>query len=127
MYCRNCGGEIDTNAKICIKCGVEKFKGTAFCHNCGNTTEGNAAICTNCGVELKKVGGKSKMVAGILGLLLGGLGVHRFYLGYMGIGILQLVLTFVTCGISSIWGFIEGILILIGNFDKDADGNSLTD
>lgn len=67
---------------------------------------------------------KSKMVAGILGILLGGFGVHRFYLGYTSIGIIQIVVTIVTCGIGAIWGVIEGILILVGNdnFLTDANG-----
>lgn len=70
---------------------------------------------------------RSKITAGILGLLLGGLGVHRFYLGFVGIGFLQLILCFVTCGASGIWGFIEGILLLTGSMDMDADGRRLLD
>lgn len=64
------------------------------------------------------------MVAGILGILLGGFGVHRFYLGYTSIGIIQIVVTIVTCGLGAIWGVIEGILILVGNenFLTDANG-----
>jgi len=69
---------------------------------------------------------KSKLVAGLLGILLGGLGVHRFYLGYIGIGIAQIVVTFVTCGLGSIWGLIEGILILVGSsITTDAEGRPL--
>lgn len=127
MYCRNCGEQVDPNAKICVKCGSETKKGKAYCNNCGETTDENAAICAKCGVSLKNVGSRSKMVAGLLGILLGGLGVHRFYLGYTGIGVIQILVTLVTCGVGSIWGLIEGILILVGNFDKDADGNNLAD
>lgn len=65
-------------------------------------------------------------------MFLGGLGVHRFYLGYTGIGVAQLVLAllgFLTCGITSIaaaiWGLIEGILILTGSINKDAQGKLL--
>ena len=54
------------------------------------------------------------------------LGIHRMYLGYVGIGILQLFLSIFTCGISSLWGFIEGILILCGSgITTDSDGNPL--
>ncbi|QDU18653.1 TM2 domain-containing protein [Urbifossiella limnaea] len=53
-----------------------------------------------------------KVVAGILGILLGGLGVHKFYLGYTKTGIIQLIVTFVTCGFGSIIGLIEGIIYL---------------
>lgn len=71
---------------------------------------------------------KSRIAAGILGILLGGLGIHRFYLGYVGIGIAQIVVTIVTLGIGSIWGFIEGILILTGSsITTDAKGVPLRD
>ena len=72
---------------------------------------------------------KSKMTAGLLGIFLGSIGVHRFYLGYPGIGIAQIAVTFFTCGIGGIWGLIEGILILTGSpsFSTDAEGRPLTD
>jgi TM2 domain-containing membrane protein YozV len=54
--------------------------------------------------------GSKKMVAGILGILLGGLGVHKFYLGMTTPGIIMIVL-FCT-GISGIIGLIEGIMYL---------------
>jgi len=53
-----------------------------------------------------------KLVAGLLGIFLGGLGVHKFYLGYSKEGIIQIVITVVTCGFGSILGLIEGILYL---------------
>lgn len=71
---------------------------------------------------------KSKMVAGLLGIFLGSFGVHRFYLGYTKIGIIQIVVTIVTCTIGGLWGFIEGILILCGNtITTDAAGRPLKD
>ena len=69
---------------------------------------------------------RSKVVAGVLGILLGWLGVHRFYLGYVGIGVLQIILFFVTAGIAGVWGFIEGILCLTGHM-RDVDGLELRD
>ncbi len=68
---------------------------------------------------------KSKMAGGLLGIFLGGFGVHRFYLGYTGIGVIQIIVTLVTCGIGAIWGLIEGILILTGSINKDAQGRPL--
>lgn len=69
---------------------------------------------------------KSKLVSGLLGILLGGLGVHRFYLGYTALGIAQIVVTLVTCGIGALWGLVEGILILAGiSITTDAEGRSL--
>lgn len=53
---------------------------------------------------------KSKVAAGLLGILLGGLGAHKFYLGDIGLGILYLL--FVWTGIPSLIGLIEGIIYL---------------
>ena len=55
---------------------------------------------------------KDKTVAGILAILLGGFGVHYFYLGKVGGGFICLLLSFVTCGIWSIVTLIQGILML---------------
>lgn len=68
---------------------------------------------------------KSRLAAGLLGIFVGGLGVHRFYLGYTGIGIAQIAVTIVTFGVGAIWGFIEGILYLTsktGTYSVDANG-----
>lgn len=55
---------------------------------------------------------KSRMVAALLGIFLP-FGVHRFYLGFTKIGLLQLVLT--PCGgIGTLWAWIEGVLLLLG-------------
>ena len=69
---------------------------------------------------------KSKMAAGLLGIFLGSLGVHNFYLGYTGKAVAQLLLGtvgWITCGIaptaSFIWGLIEGIMILTGSIKVD--------
>jgi TM2 domain-containing membrane protein YozV len=71
---------------------------------------------------------KQKVIAGVLGILLGPLGVHRFYLGYNGIGIAMLLITILTCGwgafITGIWGLIEGIMCLTGSM-TDSDGRPL--
>jgi TM2 domain-containing membrane protein YozV len=53
-----------------------------------------------------------KVVAGITGILLGGLGVHKFILGYTNEGIIQIVISICTCGVGSIIGLIEGIIYL---------------
>ncbi len=68
---------------------------------------------------------KSRIVAGLLGVVFGGLGAGRFYLGYYKIGALQLILTIVTLGFGLLWGFVDGILILMGQVIKDAKGRPL--
>ncbi len=55
---------------------------------------------------------QKKLLAGILGILFGGLGIHRFILGDVSGGIIRIVITFVTCGIGSLVGLIEGIIYL---------------
>jgi TM2 domain-containing membrane protein YozV len=69
---------------------------------------------------------KSRLTAGLLGIFLGAFGVHRFYLGYTSIGVLQILVTIATCGIGGLWGVVEGILILGGSGIKtDAEGRPL--
>lgn len=66
----------------------------------------------------ESAGEKSKVVAGILGILLGGFGAHRFYLGDMTGGLIRLGVTVITCGAGGIIGLIEGI-IYITKSDED--------
>lgn len=56
---------------------------------------------------------KNKLVAGLLGIFLGGIGVHKFYMGKIGMGIIYIL--FCWTGIPSIVGFIEGIIYLCSN------------
>lgn len=54
-----------------------------------------------------------KVLAGVMGLLFGGLGIHKFVLGYTQEGIITLVICVCTCGtVSGLIGFIEGIIYL---------------
>lgn len=130
MYCRNCGNTMDNSAAVCVKCGVAAGNGTSFCPNCGAQTPAGAAVCVNCGVALSQPvdtsAQKSKLTAGLLGIFLGGLGIHNFYLGYTGKAIGQIVLS-LCFGAGAIWGLIEGIMILTGAINKDANGVPLKD
>lgn len=116
-----------------------------YCPNCGATLQPGQDVCVNCGKIVNPntqsqqpqqqpiVDQKSKLVAGLLGIFLGALGVHNFYLGYTGKGIAQVLLSTIgACiivgpAISGIWGFVEGILILTGSIDKDVNGIPLKD
>lgn len=114
-----------------------------YCPNCGKEVNEGADVCLSCGKSLNNKqtavnpDGKSKIVAGLLALFFGTLGVHNFYLGYNGKAIAQLILTivgsltfifFVGIFIVSavgIWTFIEAILIFTGSINKDAKGQPL--
>ena len=61
---------------------------------------------------------KSKVVELILSIFLGELGIDRFYLGYIGTGILKLI----TCGGFGIWWLIDLIMIATGKL-KPKDGS----
>ncbi len=60
----------------------------------------------------KPPGAEKKLPAGICGILLGGLGIHKFILGYTKQGIIQILITVVTCGAGHLVGLIEGIIYL---------------
>lgn len=66
---------------------------------------------------------KSKLVAGLLQLFLGTFGIGRFYLGYTGLGVAMLLLSWLTCGI---WPLVDAIMILVGKV-PDSDGRTLRD
>lgn len=53
-----------------------------------------------------------RVITGVLAIVLGSLGVHKFMLGYTKAGIIQLIISFVSCGILTIIPFIEGIIYL---------------
>ncbi len=152
MFCKNCGQEIDDLAAVCIHCGVAVGNGVKFCQNCGSELPEEAAFCIKCGVSTKgKTNGginnnanvnagnapvtdpnaKSRLAAGLLGIFVGALGIHNFYLGYNGKAVAQLLMTVLSCGIlsvaSSIWGLIEGIFYLVEKegYTTDAKGNPL--
>lgn len=121
-----------------------------FCTNCGQELEDNATFCFNCGKKIDEIKNedtikeenpkkegvsvttqKSKIAAGLFGIFLGSLGIHNFYLGYNSKGLAQLLISVLSCGIlsfvSGIWGFVEGILILTGSINTDAEGNPLSE
>ncbi len=116
-----------------------------FCSYCGNALPGEVSFCPNCGAKIngKEEGenfsyhgtgaeasnsvAKSRAAAGILGIFFGGLGIHNFYLGFNNRAVIQILVTFFTCGVGSIWGFVEGILILCGSINTDSDGVTLKD
>lgn len=113
----------------------------------GNTSSMNVEAITQAVTAVPnatgKVGDKSKLAAALLGIFLGGFGVHNFYLGFREKGKIQLigmlisivlmliVIGSLTATILGIWGFVEGILILVSKpgtkWHRDALGNELQD
>lgn len=89
--------------------------GMVFCRGCGKEIHETAAACPHCGAKQGSGGkGKNKVVAGVLALFLGGLGIHRFYLGqWWGLFYLLFVWTFVP----SLIAFIEAIVFFCTNDD----------
>ncbi len=63
---------------------------------------------------------KEWLITLLLAVFLGSLGAHRFYVGKIGTGILQLI----TVGGCGVWTLIDIIMIITGNF-KDKDGNDI--
>jgi len=95
-----------------------------FCRACGNKMHISARACPGCGApngrQSNEDSDKLILPAAILCFFLGFLGVHRFYVGKIGTGILQLV----TFGGLGIWAFVDFIIIVIGSF-RDSDGKLL--
>lgn len=109
----------------CKSCGTQISEGVKFCPNCGKEAGNQHPV----GQVQGKTGDKSRIAAGLLGILIGGLGIHNFYLGYTGKAVAQLLLTVTVffAFVSWIWGLIEGIIILTNKEYRDADGNLLQD
>ena len=129
MFCKQCGKPIDDGQELCEDCKV-KFNQENTQQNNLNQNYNNTNYNSNSNYN-QNPQAKSKVAAGLLGIFLGSFGVHNFYLGYTGKAIAQLLITLLTCGfgafISSIWGLIEGILILTGSINVDANGVPLKD
>lgn len=100
MYCNNCGAEINDKAVVCIKCGcaVNRVQ-----------TEPDPDKST-----------KDWLVTLLLCFFVGCLGIHRFYAGKTGTGIIQLI----TCGGCGIWTLIDFIFICMGKF-TDSEGKTI--
>jgi hypothetical protein len=109
----------------------QKGADEAFCSSCGAVIKKEAEICPKCGVRQHAApaqgmylggGGNDKYPPGyapkswavtlVLVILLGGIGVHRFYVGKIGTGILMLL----TLGGLGIWWLIDLIIVCVGNF-----------
>ena len=105
---------------------VAHYRPTKFCHACGSVIDAQAVVCPPCGVmqpaPLDLLESEKRILpAALLCGFLGFLGIHRFYAGKIGTGILQIV----TFGGFGIWVLIDFILIVTGSF-RDKEGNKIT-
>ncbi len=119
MYCKNCGKETNGNQIICLSCGCATGTGNKYCANCGGEITPNAVACMHCGVAsdfgVKKAeepikespySDKEWLTALLCCLFAGSLGIHRFYVGKVGTGIVWL-LTLGCLGIGTLIDFIK--------------------
>lgn len=126
-YCKFCGQVIDADCVICPKCGkqVEEIKYSRpdnIIINNNNNASSSASASAMFG-NASNVSPKSWLVTLLLCLFLGIIGIHRFYVGKIGTGILMILL--LMTGISAIWAIIDLILIILGKF-KDKQGLLIT-
>ena len=136
MFCRNCGKEIEDGVKFCPACGTAVETGTQT----PRTAQEHDGERSH----------KSRTAAALLAFFFGELGIHRFYVGKCGTGVLQIVLTccsglgailalidlsallalllvtLLGLGISEIWALIDLIVILCGKF-TDSEGKRITE
>jgi restriction system protein len=136
QFCPSCGMQLDGQAAFCSGCGnpvkaQQTASQTKFCQFCGQQIDTQAVICTHCGRQVSSIQApppqyqpqqivinngapgyygkpKDKWVAFILAFFLGYLGIHRFYEGKIGTGILYIF----TAGLFGIGVLIDWIIIL---------------
>jgi hypothetical protein len=101
----------------CPHCGKEAVDGAVVCVGCGRSLRASAV-----GIRSPLVSPKSRLVATLLAWFLGVLGVHRFYLGKVGTGLLMLF----TLGGFGLWAFVDFIVIVVGSM-RDSEGLLVTD
>lgn len=106
---------------------VTKNVDEKFCSDCGSVIKIKAEICPKCGVRQMPApgsidlaatapNGKSKLAAALFALFLGGIGIHKFYLGQVGWGIAYLL--FCWTFIPAIVAFVEAILLFVMSNEK---------
>lgn len=121
MLCKQCGAPIDSNEKFCKYCGAsvvaeETTQATTEVNpQPAQATEPQHTVNTIY-VNARREPMKSKVTAGILAILLGGLGIHKFYLGKTLQGIIYLLLCWLY--IPALIGLIEGIIYLTMSDEK---------
>lgn len=123
-FCKHCGERIDVDCVVCPKCGkqVEQLKSEApqvIVNNSNVSTNTNVNTNVNRGYRYN-YRHKSKMTALLLAIFFGYAGIHRFYVGKIGTGLIWLF----TGGLCFFGWIFDVITILTGSF-RDKNGMSL--
>ena len=104
--CPRCGRSADDAAQFCAGCGYNFAAANQQPNQPPYQTMSSDNAFDPCGPE-----GKSRGVAALLAILLGGLSIQYFYVGKTTAGIISIVLSFVTCGLWSVLMLVQGILM----------------
>ena len=110
-------------SRYCTKCGAINDDTAQYCSNCqaplsqiNSGYQPMQSVNPGAMTDWKAMGADKKIVAGILAILLGSLGVHKFILGYTTEGVIMLLVSILSCGIlaviPSVIGIVEGIMYL---------------
>ena len=110
-YCTKCGAINDDTAQVCTTCQASLTPVSGY-QPMQSVNQGTPGAIT----DWKAMGADKKILAGILGIVVGAFGVHKFVLGYTTEGMIMLLITVLTCGIfaivPSVIGIVEGIIYL---------------
>lgn len=111
-YCTKCGAVNDDTAQYCVTCQAPLSPVSGGYQPMQSVNEGASGAMT----DWKAAGADKKMVSGIVAILLGAFGIHKFLLGYTTEGVIMLLVTILSCGIlamvPSVIGIVEGIMYL---------------
>ena len=135
-YCYNCGKPVMDDDETCLFCGAPQAEVTGAT---GATTQQGTyeipraanpyqqyqqqkAGVYGGGQAVQGTPTKNKIVAGVLAIIFGWLGIHKFYLGYTSQGIVMLLVSIISFGIAlpvmELVGIIEGIMYLVKSDDE---------
>lgn len=136
---------------FCTRCGAKTQDAASFCSACGAPLQGRSPDPSGLtrsdspswpvsvprgslpvpaapyGIDPRSgepYSHRSKVVAGLLQILVPFLGIGRFYTGHVGMAICQILVSVFTCGVGTLWPFIDGIVLLLSD-SRDAQGRPL--
>jgi TM2 domain-containing membrane protein YozV len=107
-YCTRCGASNDDFAQYCTSCQAALTQGGGY--------QPMQSVNPQAMTDWKAMGADKKVAAGICGILLGSLGIHKFILGYTTEGLIMLLTSVISCGLLAVVphviGIVEGIIYL---------------